>query len=328
VTYHGVRPSGYVSSDAMLDGSLVSAESLRAQLRLLKARYHVISPERFFLWVLGEEQLPPLALLLTCDDGLQNVLTDMLPILQEEKVFCLFFVTGASVGEAPSMLWYEELYLAIKTAPRGPISIDEAGLRVGCPEDAGRRAFWWQLVQALSERDAPARLSVLRALRGKWGVDEGWTERLRENPLTFRRFFVMTVQDLRRLAAQGMSIGAHTLHHPMLSRASDVCAQAEIERSRELLADALGQEVWAFAYPFGNPGSFTVRDLALAEAAKFSCAFANSGGGFGANLPRFALPRVHVTADMNLGEFEAHLSGFYRNLRGTPPVIAAADEAA
>jgi hypothetical protein len=55
----------------------------------------------------------------------------------------------------------------------------------------------------------------------------------------------------------------------------------------------------------------------------------NSGGGFGAKIVgakggvkisaakinRFALPRVHVTAEMRLAEFEAHISGFYLLLR-------------
>jgi len=55
--------------------------------------------------------------------------------------------------------------------------------------------------------------------------------------------------------------------------------------------------------------------LRLAEQAGFRCAFMNTGGGFGAKINRFALPRVHVTADMTLFEFEAHISGFYRMLR-------------
>ena len=41
----------------------------------------------------------------------------------------------------------------------------------------------------------------------------------------------------------------------------------------------------------------------------------NAGGGFGAKIDRFAVPRVHVTADMSLSEFEAHIAGFYRTLR-------------
>ena len=71
----------------------------------------------------------------------------------------------------------------------------------------------------------------------------------------------------------------------------------------------------ALAYPFGDPASVTGREQEMAERAGFSCAFLNVGGGFGAPMPRYALPRVHVTGEMNLGEFEAHVSGFYRSLR-------------
>jgi hypothetical protein len=64
--------------------------------------------------------------------------------------------------------------------------------------------------------------------------------------------------------------------------------------------------VWALAYPFGED---------MAAQAGFTCAFLNMEGGLGADTPRFALRRVHVTADMSLAEFEAHVSGFYRALR-------------
>jgi hypothetical protein len=44
ITYHGVLPAGYASQDPVLDGSLVASETLRKQLRLLKANYAVIPP--------------------------------------------------------------------------------------------------------------------------------------------------------------------------------------------------------------------------------------------------------------------------------------------
>ena len=44
VTYHGILPRGYKMIDPDLDGSLVSAESFRRQLQLLKKQYNVISP--------------------------------------------------------------------------------------------------------------------------------------------------------------------------------------------------------------------------------------------------------------------------------------------
>jgi peptidoglycan/xylan/chitin deacetylase (PgdA/CDA1 family) len=314
VTYHGVWPTGYVSTDRLLDGSLVSLENFRAQLRLLKTHYHVISPEYFRACLREDKSLPELSILLTCDDGLQNVLSDMLPILQQEGLRCLFFVTGASAGDIPGMLWYEELYLLLKSAPPGPISIDDAGVEAICERDAERRKFWWQLVAGLSERDRQTRDSLLCALRTKWSGQESLEEKLRHNEPTFRRFFLLTAADLRELAAEGMAIGAHTLHHPLLTKVPDTCVETEISGSRALLESVVEREIWAFAYPFGNPGSFSARETKIAEKS-FTCAFANFAGGFGAELPRFALPRLHVTADMNLAEFEAHVSGLYRRLR-------------
>ena len=53
----------------------------------------------------------------------------------------------------------------------------------------------------------------------------------------------------------------------------------------------------------------------MAEQAGFQAAFLNFGGGLGTDLPPYALPRMHVTAGMSLGEFEAHVSGFYARLQ-------------
>jgi peptidoglycan/xylan/chitin deacetylase (PgdA/CDA1 family) len=130
-----------------------------------------------------------------------------------------------------------------------------------------------------------------------------------------RRFGLLNRNELRQLVDQGMSIGSHTLNHPMLSQQTSELAWREISESRSLLENAIGRRVWALAYPFGDPASVTTREMQMAEQAGFECAFMNVGGGFGASLPRFALPRVHVTADMSLAEFEAHVSGFYRDFR-------------
>jgi hypothetical protein len=101
----------------------------------------------------------------------------------------------------------------------------------------------------------------------------------------------------------------------MLSQLSSEAAWRDISESRCRLGQAVGQPVWALAYPFGYPRSVTRRERRMAEQAGFTCAFLNAGGGFGAAGPRFALPRVHVSAEMNLAEVEAHVSGFYIALR-------------
>ena len=76
-----------------------------------------------------------------------------------------------------------------------------------------------------------------------------------------------------------------------------------------------GSPTWAFAYPFGTPECVSSRELMLAESAGYRCAFVNVGGGVPELPDWFAIPRVHILADMKLGDFEAHVSGFHWHLR-------------
>jgi peptidoglycan/xylan/chitin deacetylase (PgdA/CDA1 family) len=323
VTYHGVFPAGYKVRNPALDGNLVHADSFRRQLQLLKKHYQVISPEDFLHWLEGDLTLPPRSILLTCDDALRNTLTEVVPILREHGLRCLFFATGASAEKTPAshMLWYEELYLMLLQAS-DPISLSlpEAGISTGTIVANQKHSCWWNLVELLSQFDGQSRLGFLDQIREQLGLVEDWRSRFVEDSTLAARFLILDRNGLQQLTAAGMTIGAHSLSHPILARAPEELAWREISESRSVMENALGQMVWAFAYPFGNAATVTSRDLKSVEQAGFRCAFTNVGGGFGATangskINRFALPRVHVTADMSLSEFEAHISGFYRSLR-------------
>ena len=312
LTYHGVLPEGYRSIDPVLDGSLVTSAALRRHLRLLKAHYSIISPDEFLAWRERGAELPPLAVLLTCDDGLSNCLSDMLPILVEEQVKCLFFVTGASAQDFPGRLWYEDLLLLLLRGEPGEFEIAAGGIsiggRLGSLEQ--RRATWWDAVQHLSQFGVEGRNAFLEEARIQLAppsssqtepADHAWKQ----------RFNLLTASELRSLVSSGMTIGAHTLSHPMLSKASDEIVSAEISGSRAVLESVLQQPIWAFAYPFGSPDSVNAKIISRARDTGFSAAFLNYGGGLGVHLPPYAIPRIHVTAEMSIAELEAHVSGFY-----------------
>ena len=319
VTYHGVIPAGYNSTDAALDGNLVSADALRRQLRLLKARYQVISPDDARAWSEGRGKLPSRAVLVTCDDGLLNCLTDMLRVLKEEKVSCLFFVTGYSTAETRSVLWYEELYLLFREARAGRFEISSdfsVTAELGSVE--ARRAVWWDCVRKLSQFNLSVRNAFIRAARAELKVDQPLACDAKSTEAC-RRFGLMTASELRELTAPGMAVGAHTMSHPMLSRAPSALAYEEIAGSRAAVSSTIAQPVWAFAYPFGDRQSVTPEVLTMTEKAGFSAAFLNYGGGLGVDLPRYSLPRVHVTAEMSLAELEVQVSGLYSRLRRLAP---------
>jgi peptidoglycan/xylan/chitin deacetylase (PgdA/CDA1 family) len=311
VNYHGVVPAEHSPPDnsvaeIFLDGNLVRPEMLRRQLQFLKAHYNVIRPEDFRAWIERGEKLPPRAVLVTCDDGLVNTLTDMLPVLQSEAVPCLFFVTGASCSDNPGMLWYEELYLLMRSRPlEAPDLLLPA--EEGTEPSDSFQARWWSTVRRASRLEASAR--------------SDWMGQLRDHrsgmpvPRSEKRWRLLNIAELRTLAEAGMTIGAHTLSHPVLSLCGEEEARREIHESKSDIERVLGRPVWAFAYPFGNSSTIGERELGLAQEAGFACAFLNVEHWRTGPANPFALPRIHVTANTTLPEFAAHMSGLHVRLQ-------------
>jgi peptidoglycan/xylan/chitin deacetylase (PgdA/CDA1 family) len=311
ITYHGILPAGYVPLDPMLDGHLISATSFRAQLGVLKKKYNIVTPEEFRLWIEGRLTLPPRAVLLTCDDGRLNVTQEMLAALDEMHLQCLFFVTGASLDGPASMLWHEHLFLLLLKARPGSVRFS-GETEIFFPQPVScLRAIWRRLIEKLSAFDHAGRIQLLDEIRTQLGIPESWQSEYSENQVTLQRFFTMDGQQLKKIVECGMTVGAHTLSHPMLSRMSRANAWEEIATCRSRLAELLGVPVWAVAYPFGNEIAAGAREFELAREAGFTCAFMNTESSNG----QFGFPRIHVSAGMTLGELEAHISGVDRALR-------------
>src|ERR1035437_460906 len=160
----------------------------------LKKRYHVITAEDFLHWseeILPEKKrsLPDRSILLTCDDALRNTLTEMVPILQELGLSCLFFATGASAGETPSVLWYEELSLMLLAASEPiTLSLPDAGVSLGPVTSNGKHSCWWNLVERLSQFDRELRRGFLDQIRDQLGLSEDWAARLVQNSTMACRF--------------------------------------------------------------------------------------------------------------------------------------------
>jgi peptidoglycan/xylan/chitin deacetylase (PgdA/CDA1 family) len=314
VNYHGVIPANYSSDHIFLDGNLVRPEVFRQQLQFLKSHYHIVHPDHFRAWIEHDKreqgkQLPPRSVLITCDDGLLNTLTDMLPILQSEGVPCLFLVTAASCSDHPGMLWYEELYQLMRAKPLAPdlqLPLKEAADEPS-PSSVSFQARWWNTVRKASRLDAITRRDWMNKVRDHCGT----TQALRSE----KRWRLLNIAELKQLAGAGMSIGAHTLTHPVLSLCSEEEARREIQESKINMERALGTQVWAFAYPFGNPYTMGDRELRLAREAGFACAFLNVEQWGSDRSNPFTIPRTHVTSDTTLPEFAAHLSGLHARLQ-------------
>jgi peptidoglycan/xylan/chitin deacetylase (PgdA/CDA1 family) len=207
------------------------------------------------------------------------------------------------------MLWYEELYRLMRANP-----LNEVALQF--PEDRDTpstsqpaqnfQAQWWGVVKRASRLTAEARAEWMAVIRKNSAVLPEFFE---------KRWRLLNSGELKQLAEAGITIGAHTRTHPILSLLSEEEARREIQESKVEIERALGRAVWAFAYPFGNPATIGEREFSLVRQAEYSCAFLNVEHWAGHESNPLALCRTHVTADMTIAEFSAHLSGVHTRLQ-------------
>lgn len=63
---------------------------------------------------------------------------------------------------------------------------------------------------------------------------------------------VMSLEQIRALPRELVTIGSHTLTHPMLPLINEQRARLEIRESRARLEELLGREIMLFSFPFGG----------------------------------------------------------------------------
>ncbi|MGQ0572971.1 MAG: polysaccharide deacetylase family protein [Pseudonocardia sp.] len=155
------------------------------------------------------------------------------------------------------------------------------GRGVGLTFDDGYVDFVEQAVPVLRRHGATATVYVLA---GRLGGDNSWDADAPRKPL-------MTADQVRESARAGMEIGSHGLLHRHLPQLTEDELAAELEQSREALAEVTGAPVDAFAYPYGDLGP---REVAAARVAGYGNAVAVDVAGTGVAASRHALPRSYA----------------------------------
>ncbi|MGE3145744.1 MAG: polysaccharide deacetylase family protein, partial [Pseudorhodoplanes sp.] len=116
----------------------------------------------------------------------------------------------------------------------------------------------------LRERKTEEELRVaVRDLCARYGVDmKAFCEEL-----------CMNWDELGELARDPLcTIGAHTVNHVILTKASDRVARGELEMGRAVIEAALGVRPQHLAYPVGDLSSAGAREYRLAEELGFKTA--------------------------------------------------------
>jgi peptidoglycan/xylan/chitin deacetylase (PgdA/CDA1 family) len=302
LTFHHVRPPRAVdfAPNRLLE---ITPDFLDRTLSALRARgFELISldelPSR-----LQDERAPPFAIL-TFDDGYRDNVEHAAPILRRHGAPWTLFVTS-DFAEGRGRLWWLDLEEAIRRLDRVSLRLDgdviELPCRTAAEKETAFETVYWRLRAGPEER--------LLENTGRLAEAAGF------EPAALVRELCLSWDELEALGRDpSLTIGAHTLTHPMLAKHDDAFARREIADSKALIGRRLGRSVRHFAYPVGDPTSAGAREFRLAREAGFATAVTTRPGHvFSGHADHLhALPRVSVNG---LFQSEAALASL---LSGVP----------
>jgi peptidoglycan/xylan/chitin deacetylase (PgdA/CDA1 family) len=119
----------------------------------------------------------------------------------------------------------------------------------------------------------------------------------------------MTWEQVREMAAGGVTFGSHTMTHPSLAALGPGEAAREMAGSKALIERNLGIPVSGLAYPYGTRRDVDAGVIAAARESGYTHACMAINGTVRPGSDTFALPRTKIEFDDDMEMFRGALEG-------------------
>jgi peptidoglycan/xylan/chitin deacetylase (PgdA/CDA1 family) len=243
LTYHRVAEP-HDTPD--LDPMLVSATPavFRKQMLHLRKHYHPVGLAQVQEAFTRGRPLPARAVHVTVDDAYRDFAENAWPVLRELDIPVTVFVPTAFPSEPARTLWWDQLHRLTARdkgeAWRRAVTSAVAGLNGNGAGTGGYESDMRAWLRALPHDGAA---HFVESTCREAGLDVVGETRPGSPVLTW--------DELRALARDGVSFGAHTRHHAALARIDERRVREEIRGSLQDLTRELGSGPWPIAYPYG-----------------------------------------------------------------------------
>jgi peptidoglycan/xylan/chitin deacetylase (PgdA/CDA1 family) len=214
-----------------------SADVLERQLRYLRRAFSVV-PLAVIAASFGAPREPTRRrrAAIAFDDGLRSNVLVAYPLLQALGVPATFFVCPGLIEER-RWLWTHEA--------RRRLQFAGARLRRVLADELGASSDVEPLVQRMKELDFSRRIQVEASLRQE-------TAGFVPSAADREAFDLADWHELRSLDPSIVTIGSHTMTHPILPSLSTAQLEAELRDSRSIIEAQVGRPAEFFSYPNGD----------------------------------------------------------------------------
>lgn len=292
----------------------VSGKVFKQLLKFIVNHYTVISLQDCLHHIQEKKDFPPNCLLLTFDDGYEEVLMNALPVLKKYRLPAVMFVPTATIN-TDDTFWWDSLYATLANA-------NHADSIVQWQPDMDTEDFRKQ-IEAISSRPSVRQNSdILTLIDSLQDCDATIREKLlqrlnlsskRNNNENFPA--VMNWRQVQQFHDSGFEVGSHTVHHHFLTTVSAAEADSELKLSKIKLEEMLDEDIVSFSYPGGKYDEETVQ---LVMASGYQCAFTSDAGINSIETDRYKLKRINIYDDNlcnSIGEFSSAVAAWCLFLR-------------
>ncbi len=272
LVYHRVLPS----ADPLFP-ELPEEARFDAQMRWVRQWFNVL-PLAEAVARLRARSLPSRAMSITFDDGYADNATIATPVLERLGLTATFFVsTGFLDG---GIMWNDAVIESVRASRRPTLDLTRCGLgRWPLESVPQRRAAIDAILHAIKHLDPDERRDRVDHVLEAAG----------EKPVST---MMMTSDQVSGLAAAGMSVGGHTVTHPILARLPTARARTEIAEGKARLESILRDRVELFAYPNGVPvQDYAAEHVKLVQECGFRAAVSTAWGAAAPDDDVWQLPR-------------------------------------
>jgi peptidoglycan/xylan/chitin deacetylase (PgdA/CDA1 family) len=273
------------------------AATFENQLKFIRKECELITPDDI-------KDLPRRSrdtyVMITFDDGYRDNYELAFPILKSYNQKALFFIATGFV-DRPKVAWWDDIAWMVRTSGAkkvGPTSMLPMCINFDRPQ---RQTAIESLLSVYKKLPPDATEAYLDEIASE--TDTG------RCPKEMARDMWLTWDMVVKMRREGMLIGGHTVHHPVLSTLSRFEQELEIMGCARAIEQHLGEPMRYFSYPRGKPDAFNQDTRACLYEAQVQYAFSYYGG---VNRPdwmdSYDIRRVAVDADTPIEHFEAMIT--------------------
>lgn len=256
-------------------------------LRFLRKNFDVVPLSAIVKKILAGDPGTGREVALTFDDGLRNNLTSLYPILQRVETPATFFVVPGLV-ERNEWIWTHDARERLSSLSAVDCYIFAGELQAPASDCLG-------IVDWMKTVPNKQRLEIHQHIRER-------TKSFVPTPMQHQQFDLMTWDELRSIDRRLITIGSHSMSHPILSMISEDEIETEIVESRRVLEERLERPVEYFCYPNGN-----YDDKIVAAVRKtYTAAIAVRSKTVSAQDDPHCLPRLSAATEPELLAWRLH----------------------